>query len=165
VSVVDDLKKALGSKEFQPLKIFVINTASDDLLAADLITMLRKKKFLCWDSKKSILPGRIHNEEQEKALYEAHIVLGLLTKSTPFTAGRYTALLKLSQDAQLEMPGGVIKFIPLLMDGCDLPYAFQKYQPLDMTAAGAAQKLVASLRRRSDTVVINDQKKPEAIWL
>ena len=165
MNIVKSIANALGTQKFKPLKIFVINTAPDDMLAAELIKMFRKKEFLCWDSVNCMYPGVVRETEQEKAMYEAHIVLGLLTKNTAITAGRYSALLRLALAAQLEMPGGVIKFIPILMDGCDLPYEFQKYHPLDMTAEGAAQKLVASLRRRSDTVLIDDRKKPEAIWL
>ncbi len=158
--ILKNLQNALAYKKSKKLKVFVLNTASDKQFGTELIKILRNNDFLCWNG---ILPGQNHNTEQEKAIYGADIVIALISKSSTVTESRYSALLKVAQDAQNELPRGVIKFVPILIDGYDLPYEFKQYRALDISQENAAEIIAAAFKKRAETKLIKE-KRGEVSW-
>ena len=165
--IIEAIIQSLGENNFPGYRIFVLNTDSDKKFAKELINELRRCGFLCWDSENCILPGKLHKIEQEKAIYEADIVLAIMSKATTSTEGRYAALLKIAADAQLEKSDDGIKLISLLINQVELPYEYRPYRPLDLTDITNANKVRQSLdyekNRRKEKGI--KQSKTEAIWL
>ncbi|HCQ30915.1 TPA: hypothetical protein DIU27_00835 [Candidatus Collierbacteria bacterium] len=167
MSIVNRISEALDGLKFPKCKIFVLNASSDDKLAWDMITMFRSHGILCWDSQNCMLPGQVRETEQEKAIFEADFVIAIFSNGSQGAEGRYAALLKIAYSAQQERLEGGIKLISVLIESCQLPYEYRRYQPLDLTVQGSAIRLVESFKteyaRRKRLGI--KPTKPEAIWL
>lgn len=165
MTIVTEISEAIGKKKFTDCKIFILNAQADKDLALELIAMFRDKGMLCWDTN-CILPGQDHNVEQEKAVCDADFVIAIFSKGSLKEAGRYAKLLRVAYEAQLETPEGGIKLIAVLVEACEMPYEYNKYQPLDLTVLNSATRLVQSFEKefaRRKRLNIKPAK-PQAFW-
>lgn len=156
-----------GKKKYPGCRIFVLHANADKALGNSVIQELRKMGYLCWDSENCILPGRVHNTEQEKAISDADFVIVIFSEASTREEGRFNKLLRLATEYQEEKSEGGIKLISILVDKTDLPYEYRKYEPIDINDNENKKDVLSSIehefnRRKGKGIV---QRKPDAIWL
>ncbi len=165
-NIIKKLIESLGENKYLGCRIFVLHTKKDEEFAKELIKELRLLNFLCWDGENCILPGQLHNIEQEKAIFDADFIIAVMSKATQEEEGRYAKLLRIALEAQEEKGEGGIKLISVIISQTELPYEYRKYKPLDLTdinnVASIAQSIKNEFDRRKQKGIRSS--KSEAMW-
>lgn len=165
--IINSIVKALHSKPFPGARIFVLSCDEDKAFCNQLNEGLRNLGYKYWDEESCVLPGQNSIMEMERAIFDSEFVLVVMSDMSSRDEGLYQKLLHKVLEEQAAKSDGGIKLISIFIDETELPWAFRKYHPLDMTEPENAKMIARSFdtelkRRQAKKIPL---KKSIAIWI
>ena len=129
------------------LRVFFCAAPNDLRQARKLYRYLNRYNIKPWLGAEDLLPGQDWEVEMSKALRVSDIVIIFISDNLEKTSGQVQKEIKFAIDKALEMPEGRIFIIPIRLDQCEIPYALEKYYPLDLFGNQDYKKLMQILER------------------
>ena len=148
------------------MQIFLAHAEVDKPDVRALYQRLREAGFQPWIDDEDIIPGQNKREEIPRAIKESDLFIACLSSRSVNQAGDLMRQLRQSLDRMAEMPPGEIYLVPLKLDRCEIPnlqrheegIKLQDYQSLDYFAEDGWDKLLKTIRTKSETTQQPDSK-------
>ena len=137
-----------GSKVAKKAKIevFLNHATEDKVLVRNLYTELKKISWIHpWLDDMELLPGQDWALEIDKAMREADACLVCISRTSIKKTGYVQAEIRKAEEQQSLRPQGSIYMIPVLLEKCVVPPNLRKYQWVNITLPGQADKIIKSL--------------------
>src|SRR3712207_6126465 len=104
----------MSSKDPRPLRVFLCHSLGDKPAVRDLYQRLRAEQGIePWFDEEDLLPGQDWDQEIQKAVRAADVVLVCLSRSSITKAGYVQKEIRYALDVADEQPEGTIFIIPL----------------------------------------------------
>lgn len=141
----------------RPLRVFLCHAAQDKLAVRVLYNRLKNEPWIDpWLDEEKLLPGQDFDLEIYKAIRDADIIIVCLSNESVRKEGYVQKEFKRALNLSEEKPEGSIYIIPLRLDECEPPIRFQQYHWLDYFKENSHEKLLKSLRARSDQLKLSE---------
>jgi formylglycine-generating enzyme required for sulfatase activity len=114
--------------ETKPIQIFLCHASEDKAAVEAIYDQLKALGYKPWLDKKDLLPGQLWEEEIPKAIRASDFILIFLSKNSIPKRGYVQTEFKLTLDAWMRVPQGMIHTIPVRLDDSEIPDQFRKYQ-------------------------------------
>jgi len=131
------------------LQVFLSYASEDDDKVMDFASRLRKHNVDVWRDKDKLLPGQQWEEEIDRAFDKADIVILLLSKKSVNKEGYVQLEFSMALEKSKRKPSGTIYLIPALLNKCEIPSKFSKFEFLHLYKKGDYQRLLLSLSKRA----------------
>lgn len=142
--------------ETRKLNVFLCHSSGDKPKVRELYKLLIAESWIApWLDEEMLLPGMDWNFEIEKALRKADLILFCLSAQSVSKEGYVQKEIKRALDIADEKPDGTIYDIPLRLEACEIPTRLSKKQWLDYYGDDAHEKLLKSLKIRTDGLGIS----------
>ena len=138
---------------FRPLRVFLCYASQDKPAVRELYRRLLGEGWIDpWIDEEKLLPGQDWNLEIYRAIRDADALIVCLSTESISKEGYVQREFKLALNLAEEKPDGTIYIIPLRLDMCNPPVRFQQWQWVDYFYEGSYEKLLESLRVRSQVL-------------
>lgn len=132
-----------------PLKLaFLCHCKEDERVVEEVGEKLLQDGFLTWFDKKDLLPGDDWEVKIEAAIDDSDYVLVFLSPRSCSKDGFVQKEIRLAMERRERKPDGARYIVPLLVEPCTVPRAFEKIQYLELWQPGAYEKLKQALTQR-----------------
>jgi hypothetical protein len=138
--------RTLTTPAFRTLRVFVCHASEDKPKVARLCDQLSREGVDCWFDVRSLEPGANWEQEIKKAIRRSDAVLVCLSR---WVKGKRTFLkteIRLALDAAAARSRPSSFIFPVLLERCELPRDFGKWQTVDVSGAKGPVALLAALR-------------------
>jgi len=141
-------------------KVFISHAKEDKEAAFGIYNFLKSStSFKPWLDKVNILPGHNWREEINLALKSADFIVILFSKIAVEKKGYVQKEFKLALDYCEERPEGAIYIIPVLLEDCNVPEKFAKYQWVTISDPDFHESIYASLRKQRDRYLSQETER------
>ena len=139
------------------LKVFLCHASKDKPEVRKYYDRLKKEKEIDpWLDVEKLLPGTDWDLEIKSTVKSSDVVLVFLSKYSVNREGYVQKEIRQALDVADEKPDGTIFIIPLRLEDCDVPERLKRWHWLDLFEADSYDKLLTSLRKRSDNLAIKN---------
>jgi TIR domain len=114
--------------ETKPIQIFLCHASEDKAAVEAIYDRLKALGYKPWLDKKDPLPGQLWEEEIPKAIRVSDFILIFLSRNSIPKRGYVQTEFKLTLDAWMRVPQGMIHTIPVRLDDSEIPDQFRKFQ-------------------------------------
>jgi formylglycine-generating enzyme required for sulfatase activity len=128
-------------------RIFLCHASEDKAQVRELYNRLRAiDGFEPWLDEEGLLPGQDWTREIPRALQTSDFILIFFSRNSVAKRGYVQREMKLALDALQEIPEGTIHTIPVRLDDCEVPAAFQHYHYANLFAPNGFDRIVRAIR-------------------
>jgi DNA-binding NarL/FixJ family response regulator len=113
--------------ETKPIQIFLCHASEDKAAVTAIYDRLKALGYKPWLDKKDLLPGQLWEEEIPKAIRASDFILIFLSKNSIPKRGYVQTEFKLTLDAWMRVPQGMIHTIPVRLDDSEIPEQFRQF--------------------------------------
>ncbi len=146
-----------SSQSAVSVKVFLCHSSKDKPKVRQYYDRLRIEKGIDpWLDVEKLLPGVDWDLEIRSAVKSSDVVLVFLSKYSINKEGYVQKEIKQALDVADEKPDGTIFIIPLRLEDCDVPERLKRWHWLDLFEDDSYNKLLASLRKRSDNLAVKN---------
>ena len=146
----------------RPLRVFLCHSSNDKPAVRELYQKLRAEPWIQpWLDEEELYPGQDWNMEIEKAVEAADAIIVCLTKNSISKEGYVQRELRIVLDFADYKPEGTIYILPVRLEECEPPRRLRAWQYADYFEGQrdrALERLLVSLKRRSDSLGLNYKK-------
>jgi DNA-binding NarL/FixJ family response regulator len=139
-------KQVLQAKT-KPIQIFLCHASEDRAVVLDIYKRLKARGYKPWLDQRDLLHGQLWEEEIPKAIRESDFILIFLSRNSIPKRGYVQTEFKLTLDAWMRVPQGMIHTIPVRLDDSEIPDQFSKFRWCNLNEANGFKSLLRSLRR------------------
>jgi formylglycine-generating enzyme required for sulfatase activity len=144
--------------ETKPIQIFLCHASEDKAAVTAIYDRLKALGYKPWLDKKDLLPGQLWEEEIPKAIRASDFILIFLSKNSIPKRGYVQTEFKLTLDAWMRVPQGMIHTIPVRLDDSEIPDQFRKFHWCNLFEADGFETLLRALPRPKPSAA--DTRKP-----
>jgi hypothetical protein len=134
------------------LKIFLCHSSRDKPQVRELYRRLKAEGFEVWLDEVNILPGMKWKEEIAAAMRRSSVIIICLSQGAVSKAGYVQREIKMALDLLDEQPERSTFVIPVRFEECEVPERLRDIHYVDLSADGAYDRLIMSLRQRAREV-------------
>jgi TIR domain len=128
-------------------RIFLCHASEDKAQVREVYHRLRTIDGLePWLDEEDLLPGQDWTREIPRALQQSDFILVFFSRLSVAKHGYVQREMKLALDALQELPEGTIHTIPVRLDDCEVPAAFQPYHYANLFAPNGFDHIVRAIR-------------------
>lgn len=124
-------------------------TSENRVKVKKLCENLRTDNYLPWLAEEELMPGHDRVLETENALSNSDIVLILLSAQSIEQSGHMQKEIKMALEISDTHPDGKVYIIPVLLEQCNVPSKYAKWQWANLFETNGYQRLLKSLALRS----------------
>jgi TIR domain len=132
--------------ETKPIQIFLCHASEDKAAVEAIYDRLKALGYKPWLDKKDLLPGQLWEEEIPKAIRASDFILIFLSKTSILKRSYVQTEFKLTLDAWMRIPQGMIHTIPVRLDDSDIPDQFNKFHWCNLFEADGFENLMRALQ-------------------
>ena len=141
------------------LRVFLCHSSNDKPAVRELYEKLRAEAWIQpWLDEEELYPGQDWNMEIEKAVEAADAIIVCLSKGSITKEGYVQKEIRAALDYADYKPEGTLFIIPVRLEECTPPKRLGRWQYADYFEGQrerAFQRLLVSLKRRSDSLGLN----------
>jgi hypothetical protein len=143
-------------RKHYPLKVFLCYSSDDETKVTELYYQLSNENNIsAWMDKKKLLPGQDWDFQIQKEIRESDVVIVCLSPSSVSKEGYVQKEIVKALDIAEEKPEDTIFLIPVKIEKCEIPRRLSHLQCVDLFEDGGYDRLMRSLRHRSDLLEKN----------
>jgi class 3 adenylate cyclase len=136
------------------LRVFLCHSSSDKAAVRVLFNRLFNHGIDPWFDDKQLLPGQDWEAEIRKAVYDSHVVLVCLSRSSTTKEGFVQKEIKLALEVAEEKPDGTIFIIPGRLEECVVPERLKKMHWVNLFEPEGFERLLSALYKRASDLGI-----------
>jgi hypothetical protein len=125
--------------------IFVSYAREDQTPAISLVSFLRAAGFQVWFDKDSLHAGQDWKTVIEQAISRARLLVICLSKRSVDKTGFVQKEMRLALQQAEMRPESQVYIMPVCLDGCPVPHAFDRWHVLDLRESDASDKLLEAI--------------------
>ncbi len=134
------------------LRVFLCHAKADKEQVRNLHTFLRGQGHKPWLDEEDLIPGTEWEPAIKREISQSHIMLVCLSRLSVEKTGFVQKEIRLALDVADRQPEGAIFIIPVRLEECEVPDRLGKWHWLDLFAVNGHEKLLTSLRIRSEQI-------------
>ena len=127
------------------LRIFISYASEDRNRVDEIYNRLKRRGFIPWMDKKSLLPGQNWEDEITKEIKRSDFFIACLSKNSISKRGFIQKEIKYALDVLGEIPPGRIFFVPVRLEPCDVPDYLNFLHWIDLDNNDSYEKLYKAL--------------------
>jgi len=127
-------------------RIFVSYAREDQAPAVSLVSFLRAAGFDIWFDKDSLHAGQDWRTVIEQQIARARLLIICLSRNSVDKTGFVQKEMRLALEQAELRPASQVYIIPVVLDGCTVPHALERWHVLDLRESGATTRLLEAIQ-------------------